>query len=201
MNTSRMLNLMAVVALGFVPALAKAAPEPQPQQFYGKWQEAKNYFYRSYFFKPTSDAKEYQEHKVIFYKEDPRFYYYYNPKSGHFWGRGLVGSAGSCHEQYQLLAPQDQKADLNDIPGKAFPTPAAPPKLADIPGGKPAPGVNPPPAGGANPPAGGPKPAPPGTGAPPAPGANGAIAKVPPGGAALELPKDEPPKVFTEGSN
>jgi hypothetical protein len=128
MSTSRVLSLVAAVAVGLLPVVAQAAPI----QKYGEWKTGKeNYTYRTYTFAASEQEKP-TVHVVIYYKDDPKHYYYWNPKEKKFWGRGLVDSVDGCHQLYQMLAPEDRKGDLADIPKKAFPPPTETPKLSSI---------------------------------------------------------------------
>jgi hypothetical protein len=186
---SRVFILPALLALVLLPGAASAGPTPPPDavkaapnQFYGPWKELKNYWHRSYFFKVSPTDKDFQQHEVIFYKKDPRFYYYYSPESGQFWGRGFVNKGCHGDELYQFLQPGERAGDLKDVNFNSKPV-EAPPKLG---------AVNPPATPPANTPA-----TPPAT----APGATGLkgdqigglpVAK----GPRLKLPPDEPPPAF-----
>jgi hypothetical protein len=183
---SRFFMLAALVGLGFLPATVKAGPTAVPKdavkaaanQFYGPWEEGKNYWFRSYYFKVSPTDKEFQEHAVLFYKKDPRFYYYYNPEKGQFWGRGFVGKGCHGEESYQFLPPGERGPELKDVNfgNKAV---TAPPNLGD---------VNPPDKGA---PAGTPADKGPAiTGASGSPDKNLAQAVK---GPRLKLPPDEPP--------
>lgn len=123
MNAVRNLCLVAVVAAGLFPTVTKA---DEPRQKYGEWKRAEHYWYRSYNFKPTPDS-EYKQHIVIAFHKDRRFYYYWNPEAKVFWGRAPV-EQGHC-KTYSMLAKEDQKGSLKDIPETAFPKPTTPPTI------------------------------------------------------------------------
>jgi hypothetical protein len=142
---SRIFVLPALLALALLPGAANAGRTELPSgvkkvaadQYYGPWQNDKeNYFHRKYFFKVKPTDKEYQEHEVISYKKGPRFFYYYSPESGQFWGRGFFDCHGN--EQYQFLQPGERSGNLQDINFNSKPV-GTPPNLG---------AVNPPPAGG-----------------------------------------------------
>lgn len=128
MNLFRNLLVVAVATVGLLPALAKA---DEPRQVYGKWKEGNHYFYRTYNFKPTPTS-DYQQHIVICYKTDRRYYYFYNPESKKFWGRCEVVQP-EC-PTYAMLAEEDRKGNLKDIPDSAFPKPTTPPTLGEVAG-------------------------------------------------------------------
>jgi hypothetical protein len=202
---SRIFVLPALLGLALLPAAVKAGPTAvpagavrvAPDQFYGPWQDDhKNYWHREYYFKVRPTDAEYQKHEVIFYKKGPRFFYYYSPESGQFWGRGFYGCHGN--ELYQFLQPGERAGTLNQINFDSKPV-GVPPKL----------GAVTPPAGGqavtpGTPGAGTPAPGTPGVGTPapgtpgagtPAPGAPGAGAPAPgtPGNKAGTPPGGTPP--------
>jgi hypothetical protein len=129
MYPSRVFALTAVAVLGLLPVAATAAPA----QKYGPWKGDKdNYSYRTYSFAPPGGKES--VHVVINYRDDPKHYYYWNPRTKQFWGRGeIVESGCGCSvQQYQMLAEPDRKADLAQIKPTAFGKPAATPKLTDI---------------------------------------------------------------------
>jgi hypothetical protein len=127
MNPSRLFGLVAAAVLGLLPVAAQAGPE----QKYGPWQDGKqNYAYRTYSFAPPQGKET--VHVVLYYKDDPNHYYYWNPRTKQFWGRGLINTGCGSVQQYQMLAPEDRKGSLEEIKPQAFGKPAATPKLADI---------------------------------------------------------------------
>jgi hypothetical protein len=139
---SRVFVLPALFALALLPGVVNAGPTKLPadvkkvaaEQFYGPWKNDKeHYWHRSYYFKVQPTDKEYQEHEVIFYKntrpDAPRFFYYYNPESGQFWGRGCFDCHGN--EQYQFLQPDERAGNLKDINFNTKPV-EAPPKLGAV---------------------------------------------------------------------
>lgn len=93
-----------------------------PRQYYSQWQKSpqSEYAYRTYYYKPTAEYAGYKHHYVI-QKDD--HCYFYNPYEKRYWGRCPLKHGGQ--PVYQLLAPQDRKATLAQIPESAFP-PAGP---------------------------------------------------------------------------
>jgi hypothetical protein len=60
----------------------------QERQVYGDWKEhpSGGYWFREYRFQPTANA-QYERHLCIYYPSRPGHFYYYDPKSGLYWGR------------------------------------------------------------------------------------------------------------------
>lgn len=84
---------------------------------YSRWQRRSTYYYSYYYYTPV------RYHHVVYYPKQPRYYYYYNPYRKVYWGRfDLEGAPG---KQYSILAAEDRRGDLNEIPESAFP-PAGP---------------------------------------------------------------------------
>jgi hypothetical protein len=54
----------------------------------------------------------------VYHPARPRYVYYYTPFQGPYWGRYDLRTCG-----YSLLAPEDRKALIGDIPEAAFPPP------------------------------------------------------------------------------
>lgn len=122
------LNTLAAAAVLLSGAVAVAGECATPRQYYSHWQKApaSEYAYRTYYYKPAEDYAGYKHHYVI-HKGD--YNYYYNPYEKKVWGR--------CHAQhngqplYQLLAPQDRRASISEIPETAFPQPGPLPPIPE----------------------------------------------------------------------
>lgn len=127
-----LLGVVALVTLGAAtPADADYRYGYGHRHYYSSWSYSpqKSYYYRRYHYKPYSSYSGYKQHYCIYYPSKPRYVYYYNPHRKTYWGRlDLEGKEG---EQYSLLAPEDRKENLEDIPEKAFPKPGAFPKVPD----------------------------------------------------------------------
>jgi hypothetical protein len=98
------------------------------RQYYGTWtyNPIQRYHYRSYYYKPVTTYTTYSYHYVIYYPSQPRYYYYYNPVSRHYWGRFDREEKG-----YSMLAEKDRKEKLEDIKESAFPKPAKMPGIPE----------------------------------------------------------------------
>jgi hypothetical protein len=124
--------LFGVLALA-APFLASAEPvragDYYTRQYYGNWSRYQNYYYRSYYYKPSPTYYGYKHHYVIYYPTSPNYYYYYNPYKKYYWGRCPTQLNGTA--QYSLLAEADRKGDLEQIPESAFPAPGAMPKIPE----------------------------------------------------------------------
>lgn len=101
------------------------------RQYYSGWRRhsSYSYYYRYYYYQPTYSYSGYKYHYVIYYPSTPRYYYYYNPYNGNYWGR--FDTQGKPGEQYSLLAEKDRKDTLSAIPEAAFPKPAAMPNIPE----------------------------------------------------------------------
>lgn len=101
------------------------------RQYYGGWSyyPSRSYHYCYYHYRPTPTYPSYKYHICICYPSQPRYVYYYNPHSMVYWGR--FDTQGKDGKQYSLLAMKDRKANLDDIPESAFPTPAAMPRVPE----------------------------------------------------------------------
>ncbi|QDV66434.1 hypothetical protein Poly24_01200 [Rosistilla carotiformis] len=124
---------LAALAIGMVSqfAISEAEAGYGGRQYYSSWsyQPTRSYHYTRYYYKPVVSAPTYSYHYCISYPSQPRYVYYYNPRSQQYWGRyDLEGTEGA---QYSLLAEKDRKKNLEDIPESAFPAPAAMPAIPD----------------------------------------------------------------------
>jgi hypothetical protein len=112
MNRRTWLALACALALGAGAAWGGRA-EAGYHHYYSSWHPTPyHFYYRSYYYKPN--AYDY----VIYYPRYPRYLYYYNPVGKTYWGRFDIQTKG-----YSLLAEEDRKGALKDIPEKAFPEP------------------------------------------------------------------------------
>jgi hypothetical protein len=136
-----LLGLAALGGLGAWPSRAGASPYPS---YYTPRQWGGGYYYRRYHYYSPAHG-EYRYHVAVYYPGRPRYVYYYNPYKRRYWGRYDLVAGG-----YALLAEQDRKPTLAEIPESAFPPPGPMPPAE--PGGDP---MLPPPEGGLGlPPAG-----------------------------------------------
>jgi hypothetical protein len=100
---------------------------PGERQYYSEWKKhtAKNYYYRSYFYKKEASDKEYVYHYGIYYPSRGQRVYMYNPQSRKFWGAW-------DGKKYSLLAKEKQKASLDDIAASDFPAPGDAPPIPGV---------------------------------------------------------------------
>ena len=111
-----------------VPAATFAGECATPRQYYSHWQKSPSseYAYRTYYYKPNTDYAGYKHHYVIL-KDD--HCYYYNPYEKKVWGRCHAKHQG--RPQYQILAPQDRRPTIGEIPESAFPVAGALPPIPE----------------------------------------------------------------------
>ena len=159
MKALRTLGLAAALALVFTAGMTSTANAGY-RQYYARWSyyPKYHYYYRHYYYKPYASYSGYRYHYCVYYPRR-RYVYYYNPYRRVYWGRYDLESKG-----YSLLAKEDRKGSLKDIPESSFPKPGGMPA---IPESKPEDGVKvdvptnipegPPPTGGGDS-KGGPKP-------------------------------------------
>jgi hypothetical protein len=91
------------------------------RQYYGGWNyyPQYGYYYNTYHYQPYENYEGYNYHYSIYYPSYPNYVYYYNPYQHQYWGR--LDIKGKPGHQYSLLAQQDRKKSLKDIPESAFP--------------------------------------------------------------------------------
>jgi hypothetical protein len=82
-----------------------------------------------YYYKPYPTYASYHYHYGIYYPSQPRYVYYYNPYSRHYWGR--FDTEGKEGEQYALLAEKGREEQRKDVPESAFPKPGAMPPIPE----------------------------------------------------------------------
>ncbi|MEZ6123208.1 MAG: hypothetical protein R3C49_08555 [Planctomycetaceae bacterium] len=134
MNAGRMFLCFAL-AVAALPLMATADAQSglsgygSPRQYYSSWSKhpTKDYHYRRLYYKPSNSYVGYKHHYVIYYPSKPQHCYFFNPYSKTYWGRCEINHGG----KYSLLAPQDRKTVVTEIPESAFPKPADPPVLDD----------------------------------------------------------------------
>ena len=90
------------------------------QQYYGSYSyyPSRGYHYCNYYYKPYNSYPSYNYHYCICYPSYPNYVYYYNPHRGYYWGRYDLNAKG-----YSLLAENDRKPTVAEIPDSAFPKP------------------------------------------------------------------------------
>ena len=101
------------------------------RQYYGGWNyyPQYRYYYRSYYYKPYSSYGGYRQHYCVYYPSYSQHVYYYNPYQRVYWGRlDVQGKEGA---QYSLLAEDDRKGKLADIPEDKFPKPGPMPTVPE----------------------------------------------------------------------
>lgn len=121
----------ALLLLCLFDQTAVVANQYAPRQYYGNWRKhtRQNYYYRSYYYKPSPTYVGYKHHYAIYYPTRPKYIYYYNPYKKYYWGRCPLQTDGK--PAYSLLAEKDRKANINDIPESAFPPPGPMPRIPD----------------------------------------------------------------------
>lgn len=119
--------LFAILSIACCVSVA-SANDGYGRHYYGGWnyQPKRTYYYSNYYYKPQANSASYKHHYCIYYPSQPRYVYYYNPVSRHYWGRYDLKEKG-----YSLLAEKDRKEDLKAIPEEAFPKPSTMPAIPD----------------------------------------------------------------------
>ena len=108
-------NAKKCLLIGAITIGSFLSPSTGEAGHYTRWHQRGNYCYSYYYYTPV------RYHHVVYYPSRPRYYYYYNPYRKVYWGR--FDSEGTPGQQYSLLAPEDRRANLDDIPESAFPPP------------------------------------------------------------------------------
>ncbi len=124
MKRAKSLSLFALLAVTVLGGLTVASSTPSAdaqygyRQYYSSWRyyPSRTYYYRSYYYKPYTSYTGYKHHYCVYYPSRPSYVYYYNPYKQQYWGRYDVENKG-----YSLLAEEDRKQKLEDIPESAFP--------------------------------------------------------------------------------
>ena len=148
------LKCLCIAAVFGATFLVAAQAQAGGRSYYYGWKyyPQRSYHYTYYYYKPTPTYASYNYHTCVHYPSQPNYVYYYNPYSQQYWGRYDLEQKG-----YSLLAPEDCKGKLSDIPETAFPKPAAMPGIPESTDGEkipvpPAPPKDAPPPGGDAPP-------------------------------------------------
>jgi hypothetical protein len=122
MRKARVLKVVAGALLAVAALIgATKAGSYYYRQYYGGWHyyPQYGYYYNTYHYQPYENYDGYNYHYSIYYPSYPNYVYYYNPYQHQYWGR--LDMKGKPGHQYSLLAPQDRKKSLKEIPEKAFP--------------------------------------------------------------------------------
>jgi hypothetical protein len=125
---------IAVITLVLGLATSTAAFANYFRQYYTPgwaYSVSNSYYYTTYYYQVTVAQPVYYYHYCVYYPAYPTYIYYYNPYSQVYWGRYVIGSKGN--DGYSILAKEDRKKDLKDIPESAFPAPGP---MPTIPGAK-----------------------------------------------------------------
>ncbi len=119
---------LLVAAILSLAAPAARAVYDEYRQRYSTWSyyPTRTYYYRYYYYKPAPTYTTYSYHYCIYYTDQPRYVYYYNPSTQVYWGRYDLQEAG-----YSMLAEKDRNGDLKKIPQSAFPKPGEMPPIPD----------------------------------------------------------------------
>ncbi len=102
-----------------------------PRQYYGGWSRhaTAGYYHRSLYYKPSPSYGGYKHHYCIYHPRRPNYYYFYNPYQRTYWGRCPVNYGDQ--PTYSMLAPEDRKPTLSEIPESAFPEPGPLPAVPE----------------------------------------------------------------------
>lgn len=104
-----------IVLLGALAVSGFLTPSQSDAGYYTRWHHRSNYCYCYYYYSPV------RYHHVVYYPSRPRYYYYYNPYRKVYWGR--FDREAAPGNQYSMLAPEDRRGNLDEIPESAFPPP------------------------------------------------------------------------------
>jgi hypothetical protein len=122
---------LCLVVAGAASLLVGASDTPAAgyRQYYGNWHtHHTGYYHRVYYYKPVVTYPTYHTHYCVYYPTRPSHYYYYNPYKQQYWGRCPLHSEEPV---YSLLAEEDRKPTIQQIPEQAFPEPAKPPAVPE----------------------------------------------------------------------
>jgi hypothetical protein len=122
MNLLKPLSYVGALLMAGAIVLVAGADTSGPRQYYSSWRKHSgyNYYYRTYYYKPTPTYAGYRHHYVIYYPSRPKYVYYYNPYRKNYWGRCPTSYAPG-KPRYSELASEDRRDSLEEIPEKAFP--------------------------------------------------------------------------------
>jgi hypothetical protein len=121
--------LFALVLCGLASSVASAGYVYRQYYSSYRYHSSQRYYYSNYYYQPTYNYSGYRYHYAIYYPSQPRYVYYYNPYKRVYWGR--FDLQGCCGQQYSLLAENDRKEQLKEIPESAFPKPGPMPKVPE----------------------------------------------------------------------
>ena len=122
MKTPRDLVVAACLAVGLALGSATEASAAL-RQYYSGWTyySARGYYYRTHYYKPEPEYLGYRHQYCIHYTTQPRYLYFFDPEERAYWGR--FDTRGAPGAQYSVLAEEDRREKLTDIPETAFPPP------------------------------------------------------------------------------
>ncbi len=122
--------VQCVAVLGLAAATAEDVAAQGRQYYDTAWTYNSNngYYYRRYYYQPVVTVTTYTYDYTIYYPAQPRYVYYYNPRSNVYWGRYEIGEDGQP-KGYSLLEDKDKKEKLKDVPEAAFPKPGEMPPI------------------------------------------------------------------------
>ena len=134
MKRVKSLSLLALLAAALFGGLTVASNPPSANAYYGyrqyysswRYYPSRTYYYRSYYYKPYVSYTGYRHHYGVYYPSYPNYVYYYNPYKQVYWGRYDLEAKG-----YSMLADEDKKQKLEDIPDSAFPPPGEMPVIPE----------------------------------------------------------------------
>lgn len=117
--------LMAACTFVMAEQASAQGSHAQPRQYYSGWKKhpSHDYYYRSYYYKPSPNYSGYKHHYAVYSQNKPKHIYYYNPYKKAYWGRCYAGydSTYSGKPLYSLLKPEHRQPNLIDIPEAHFP--------------------------------------------------------------------------------
>ena len=144
MKTIKSLLIVSTLVAGFACLTANTqnaeAAYRLRRSYYSSWSyyPQRTYYYRYYYYKPTVSYTTYKYHYCIYYTNQPRYVYYYNPTRKVYWGRYDLEKKG-----YSMLDEKDRKGKLEDIPESAFPAPGKMPAIPESEDGATVPPIEP----------------------------------------------------------
>ncbi|MEK6233525.1 MAG: hypothetical protein N2C14_02345 [Planctomycetales bacterium] len=98
------------------------------RQFYTSWRHGpkKVYRYSVYYHKVAADSEGFRRRLVVYYPQQPEYYFYFNPHEDQYWGRVLRESSA-----FSVLSPDRRKLRLRDIADGDFAAPGPTPVIPD----------------------------------------------------------------------
>ena len=119
---------VAVLVSGLSAATVQAQSYA-PRQYYGSWQSAPKYSYRTYYYKPFPSYSGYRHHYCIHVPSQPKYVYFYNPYKKQYWGRCTLERDGES--AYSQLPQEARQPQLSQIPESSFPPPQSAPGIPE----------------------------------------------------------------------